>query len=120
MGKLVEPMFKPVSPPGGFKTLKAFYPFYLGQHLDPTCRRLHIVGTSLVICIFIYSLLFKREMLLWCPVAGYSFAWVGHFFFERNRPATFTYPIYSLICDFIMFYECVFKGRPIDERPKKK
>ena len=81
-----------------------FYPFYLGQHANRTCRRLHFVGTSLVIIILAYALLEGRLVLLWLmPVFGYGFAWIGHFVFEKNRPATFQYPLYSLMGDFVMY-----------------
>ncbi|MGA9095455.1 MAG: DUF962 domain-containing protein, partial [Pseudomonas alloputida] len=69
-----------------------------------TCRRLHFVGTSLVIALLAYTIgSGKWLLLLAVPVFGYGFAWVGHFFFEKNRPATFTYPLYSLAGDFVMF-----------------
>lgn len=119
MGKLAVPMFPPVIPKEGFKTVMEFYPFYLGQHLDPTCRLLHLIGSTLVIAILVAGLLLDPKLLLWCPVAGYGFAWVGHFVFEKNRPATFTYPAFSLLSDYIMWYEVLFAGRALDERKKK-
>ncbi|AEJ14396.1 MULTISPECIES: DUF962 domain-containing protein [Pseudomonas] len=87
-----------------FRSFAEFYPYYLGEHSNPTCRRLHFVGTSLVIALLAYTIgSGKWLLLLALPVFGYGFAWVGHFFFERNRPATFTHPLYSLIGDFVMF-----------------
>lgn len=87
-----------------FRSFAEFYPYYLGEHSNPTCRRLHFVGTSLVIALMAYTIgSGKWLLLLALPVFGYGFAWVGHFFFERNRPATFTHPLYSLIGDFVMF-----------------
>ena len=87
-----------------FRSFAEFYPYYLGEHSNPTCRRLHFVGTSLVIALLAYTIgSGKWLLLLAVPVFGYGFAWVGHFFFEKNRPATFTYPLYSLIGDFVMF-----------------
>ncbi|MFJ4454531.1 Mpo1-like protein [Pseudomonas sp. NPDC089392] len=87
-----------------FRSFAEFYPYYLGEHSNPTCRRLHFVGTSLVIALLAYTLgSGKWWLLLAVPLFGYGFAWVGHFFFEKNRPATFTYPLYSLIGDFVMF-----------------
>ncbi|ELF6205016.1 DUF962 domain-containing protein, partial [Pseudomonas putida] len=75
-----------------------------GEHSNPTCRRLHFVGTSLVIALLAYTIgSGKWLLLLAVPLFGYGFAWVGHFFFEKNRPATFTYPLYSLAGDFVMF-----------------
>ncbi len=88
-----------------------FYPFYLAQHSNRTCRRLHFVGTSLVGIVFAYALLKGPVALLWLmPVFGYGFAWIGHFVFEKNRPATFQYPLYSLIGDFVM-YKDMLTGR---------
>lgn len=63
------------------------------------------MGTGLVIGLFIYALVAQRWTMLWLlPLAGYGFAWVGHFFFEKNKPATFVYPLFSLASDFIMFW----------------
>ncbi|EPM0508707.1 DUF962 domain-containing protein [Pseudomonas putida] len=86
-----------------FRSFAEFYPYYLGEHSNPTCRRLHFVGTSLVIALLAYTIGSGKWLLLAVPVFGYGFAWVGHFFFEKNRPATFTYPLYSLAGDFVMF-----------------
>lgn len=87
-----------------FDSFKAFYPFYLNEHSNLTCRRLHFVGTALVIGLLIAALVTQRwGLLAVLPVAGYGFAWVGHFFFEHNRPATFKNPFYSLWGDFVMF-----------------
>ena len=93
------------SPPR-FNSFAEFYPYYLGEHSNPVCRRLHFVGTSLVIALLAYTIgSGKWLLLLAVPVFGYGFAWVGHFFFERNRPATFTYPLYSLMGDWVMFWQ---------------
>ena len=87
-----------------FRSFAEFYPYYLGEHSNPTCRRLHFVGTSLVIALLAYTIASgKWLLLLLIPVAGYGFAWIGHFVFEKNRPATFDHPWYSLIGDFAMF-----------------
>lgn len=87
------------------KSLKEFYPYYLSEHQNPTCRRLHFVGTALVfIVLFLAIYLANAWILLLIPVIGYGFAWVGHFFYEKNKPATFQYPLYSLASDFILFY----------------
>ncbi|MCF6352415.1 MAG: DUF962 domain-containing protein [Cyclobacteriaceae bacterium] len=87
-----------------YKTLKEFYPFYLTEHLNPVCRTLHFIGTSLLLADVIYALASQQYWLLWLvPVIGYGFAWTGHFVFEKNKPATFQYPLYSLASDFIMF-----------------
>jgi len=87
-----------------YRSFAEFYTYYLGEHSNPTCRRLHFVGTSLVIALLAYTIgSGKWLLLLAVPLFGYGFAWVGHFFFEKNRPATFTYPLYSLAGDFVMF-----------------
>ncbi|MDR6713068.1 hypothetical protein J2W83_002671 [Pseudomonas hunanensis] len=87
-----------------FSSFAEFYPYYLGEHSNPTCRRLHFVGTSLVIALLAYSIASgKWLLLLSVPIFGYGFAWIGHFFFEKNRPATFKHPWYSLLGDFAMF-----------------
>lgn len=90
------------------KTLKEFYPFYLSEHLNPTSRILHFIGTGLVIFILIYGLISQKYwLLLSIPIVGYGFAWIGHFFFEKNKPATFKYPLYSLSSDFILFFDLI-------------
>jgi hypothetical protein len=87
-----------------FDSFAAFYPYYLAEHSDPTCRRLHFVGSSIVVAILCYALATQNWWsLLLMPVAGYGFAWVGHFFFEHNKPATFKHPWYSLMGDWVMF-----------------
>lgn len=87
-----------------YTSIKEFYPFYLTEHLNSTCRKLHFIGTSLLFVDLAYALITQTWwMLALIPVIGYGFAWVGHFFFEKNKPATFQYPLYSLGSDFIMF-----------------
>ena len=87
-----------------FQSFAEFYPYYLQEHGNPTCRRLHFVGTSIVLTIIAAVLAgVSAWLLLALPVVGYGFAWVGHYVFEKNRPATFKYPFYSLAGDFVMF-----------------
>ena len=88
-----------------YKNLKEFYPFYLMEHQNFVSRLLHFIGTGLFLTTLILAITMSQYNLLYlCPILGYGFAWIGHFFFEKNRPATFTYPLMSLISDFIMFY----------------
>ena len=88
-----------------YTTFWDFYPYYLTEHSLPVNRTLHFIGTGIVIALLITAIVTMRPLLLLLiPVAGYGFAWVGHFFLEKNRPATFTYPFYSLASDFVMFY----------------
>jgi hypothetical protein len=93
--------------PSGFKTRKEFYPFYLGEHANQTCRRLHVLSTTGVVVISLYSAIFDLKSIWLAPLVGYGGAWIGHFFFEKNKPATFKYPLYSLISDFQLWYEVV-------------
>ena len=87
-----------------FASFAQFYPYYLSEHADRSCRRLHFVGSSLVLGLLVAAITTGRPgWLLAMPVAGYGFAWVGHFVFERNRPATFRYPLYSLAGDWVMY-----------------
>jgi len=111
-----EPLFRVIDftqmeksgpiPTGSFTSFAAFYPFYLSQHSDRTCRRLHFVGTTLGLLALLHA--FSTLNFWWLLaglVAGYAFAWVGHFFFEKNRPATFTHPLYSFMGDWVMWKE---------------
>lgn len=86
-------------------SFEEFWPFYLREHSKPRTRALHYFGTSLVIFIAVFAGLTGRW--LWfaaMPVAGYFFAWLAHFTVEKNRPATFTYPLWSLVADFKMWW----------------
>jgi hypothetical protein len=101
--------------PGGpaFASFREFYPFYLGEHTHPASRRLHVCGTLLALALLLVALASGRFALLWAvPVAGYAFAWTGHYFFEKNRPATFTHPLYSLRGDLKMMVEVLTGRRP--------
>ncbi|QRX83370.1 DUF962 domain-containing protein [Glaciimonas sp. PAMC28666] len=81
-----------------------FYPDYLSQHANRISRRLHFIGSTLALLSFITLLATgKPWWLLMAVLSGYGFAWVGHFFFEKNRPATFSHPLYSLRGDWVMF-----------------
>jgi hypothetical protein len=87
-----------------FSSFAEFYPYYLSEHSDRVCRRLHFVGSAAVLVVLSLTIATQRWMLLaLLPVIGYGFAWVGHYFFEHNRPATFTYPLYSFLGDWVMF-----------------
>ena len=94
-----------------YTSFREFYPFYLGEHSNRTCRRLHFAGSALVLVTLVLAIVTRRWESLWLlPLIGYGFAWVGHFFFEKNRPATFTYPLYSLMGDWVMFRD-ILMGR---------
>jgi hypothetical protein len=94
------------SPQRDFASFREFYPYYLARHSNRTSRRLHVGGTLLALLLGVLALLRGRPA--WVPIAllaGYLPAWVGHFFFERNLPASFRHPLYSLRGDFTMLFE---------------
>ncbi|MFD2514073.1 Mpo1-like protein [Pontibacter locisalis] len=94
-----------------YTSFKEFYPYYLSEHQNTTSRVLHFIGTALLIIVAIAAVLSGEYVwLLLVPVIGYGFAWVGHFFFERNKPATFKYPFYSLASDFKLFFD-ILRGK---------
>lgn len=87
------------------KHFASFWLFYLEEHSRPETRALHYIGTTLVVAIAVFAVVAGRWWwLLAMPLAGYFFAWIAHFQVERNRPATFTYPLWSLGADFRMWW----------------
>lgn len=87
-----------------FRNFAEFYPYYLGEHSHRRCRRLHFIGSSLVIAVVLLTLLSGQLRWLWLvPLAGYGCAWIGHYVYEKNRPATFKHPLYSLLGDWVMY-----------------
>lgn len=97
--------------PKKYASMAEFYPFYLSEHANRTSRRLHFVGTSLGLAWLVGAVVTLNP---WCLLAGlitgYAFAWVGHFWFEKNRPATFQYPFYSFAGDWVMWSE-ILRGK---------
>lgn len=88
-----------------YKTLREFWPFYLGEHSKPWNRVLHFVGSFLGLVWFGSAIFFMNPWFVLAGfVNGYAFAWIGHFFIEKNRPATFQYPLKSFLSDWILFY----------------
>lgn len=94
-----------------FQRFREFYPFYLTEHSNRTCRRLHFAGSSLAL-VFLATAIVEANgwWLLGMPLAGYSFAWIGHFGFEKNQPASFKQPLFSLMGDWVM-YKDILTGR---------
>jgi hypothetical protein len=87
-----------------YTSFAEFYPFYLSEHSHPVCRGLHVVGSAFVLATVLYVIFTGNWLaLLALPFFGYGFAWVGHFVFEKNKPASFAYPIYSFMGDWVMF-----------------
>ena len=100
-----------------YTTFNEFYPFYLSEHLHPICRGLHFIG-SLSVLVFMVASNSNFKLLFYAPIFGYGFAWIGHYFFEKNRPATFTYPLFSFFGDWVMFKDIII-GRESIINPKK-
>ena len=91
-----------------FRTFADFYPFYLSEHTNRVSRRLHFVGTNISIALLVTAFVAQTWWLVAAAVIqGYAFAWVGHFFFEHNKPATFKYPLFSFFGDWRMWWEIV-------------
>jgi hypothetical protein len=98
-----------------YKNFTEFWPFYVLEHSKPATRSLHFAGTSLLIlCLAGIAVTGSVWFLLYGIVLAYGFAWTGHFFVERNRPATFRYPFLSLLGDFKM-YGLMLAGKMTNE-----
>ena len=94
-----------------FASFREFYPVYLAEHANRTSRRLHFIGSTGVLALLGLALAQRNAWwLLAAPACGYGFAWIGHFFFEKNRPATFRHPVYSFLGDWMMFGD-ILRGR---------
>lgn len=94
-----------------YTSFREFYPFYLTEHRNRSCRRLHFVGSTLaLVCLVLLILTRNPWWLLAGLLAGYGFAWIGHFGFEKNRPASFKQPLYSFMGDWVM-YRDIWTGR---------
>ena len=94
-----------------YRTFREFYLFYLSEHANTSCRRLHFVGSTLVLVCIVAAMVTENPWwLVGAVLAGYGFAWIGHFAFEKNRPATFKHPVYSLMGDWVM-YKDMLTGR---------
>lgn len=89
-----------------YKSFKEFYPYYLTEHRKKGTRITHFIGTSLFLLLVLYSIIsLNGWMLLLGVVLAYGWAWVGHFFIEKNKPATFQYPLWSLVSDFKLYFQ---------------
>lgn len=104
-----------------YKSFWSFYPYYLTEHGDATNRLLHFAGTCLIIVFLIAGIVLKNGWFIAAiPFCGYGFAWVGHYFIEKNRPATFTYPLYSLASDFVMWWHTITGQLPTKLKEAQK
>jgi hypothetical protein len=88
----------------GFKSFVEFWPFYVCEHSRPETRIFHFIGILTIVPLLICAIFFNLYLLLLVPISAYGFAWYSHFFVEKNKPATFTYPLWSLLGDFLMFW----------------
>ncbi len=89
-----------------FASFADFYPYYLAEHANRTCRELHFAGSTLaLLCLAALAFTLNPWWLVAALVSGYAFAWIGHFFFEKNRPATFRHPFYSFMGDWVMYWQ---------------
>lgn len=97
------------------RSFRDFWPFYVGEHRRSSTRAWHFLGTSLALVLFVGSIVARWWWgLLAVPLCGYAFAWFSHFCIERNRPATFRYPLWSLAADFKMWW-LIVRGRMAGE-----
>jgi hypothetical protein len=88
-----------------------FYPFYLSEHSNRTCRRMHFLGSTLsLMCLAMLTVTGKTQYFLYALLCGYGCAWLGHFVFEKNKPASFKRPLYSFMGDWVM-YRDMWRGR---------
>lgn len=86
--------------------IEAFWPYYVTQHRDPLNRRLHFIGNTNLVIWVLWALVRRSPgWLAFAVASSYAIAWVGHFFFERNVPATFRYPVLAGVCDLLMYYK---------------
>jgi hypothetical protein len=99
-------MSETTAAPQRYTSFAEFYPFYLSEHSNRTCRRLHFVGSSLALLIAAAGLWRGQPIyLLYALLCGYAFAWIGHFGFEKNKPASFKQPLYSFMGDWRMWFQ---------------
>lgn len=97
-----------------YASFSEFYAFYLGEHDNRICRRLHFAGSSLALGFVLLAVMQSDpRWLLAALLSGYAFAWIGHFFFEHNRPATFKHPFYSFAGDWVMFKDILIGKIPL-------
>ena len=97
--------------PKAFTSFAEFYPFYLGEHSNRTCRRLHFLGSTLaLVCLGMLVFTAQPQYLLYGLLSGYGCAWIGHYVFEKNKPASFKRPLYSFMGDWVM-YKDIWAGR---------
>ncbi len=85
------------------QNFQEFWPFYVCEHSQSGCRALHFIGSTLSIVVLVLALVYNYWLLIAVPVVGYGFAWFSHFTIEKNKPASFKYPLWSFIADWKMW-----------------
>ena len=96
-----------------FDSFAEFYPFYLSEHSNRVSRRLHFTGTTIAVVLVIAAVVTRVWWLLAVAlIQGYAFAWIGHFFYEHNKPATFKYPRYSFMGDWRLWWDTLTRKQP--------
>lgn len=89
-----------------YKSFSEFYPYYLTEHKKRGTRITHFIGTTLFLLLVLSAILTANGWYIFYGViAAYGWAWIGHFFIEKNKPATFQYPLWSLISDFKLYFQ---------------
>ncbi len=102
-GRLTDKRLKGFNMAENIETYGEFFLYYLGEHRRPATRALHYVAAFASLGVLLYGLAVGPWWIaLFTPLAGYGSAWIAHFFIERNRPATFRYPLWSLLSDYVM------------------
>ncbi|GAA0754198.1 DUF962 domain-containing protein [Ideonella azotifigens] len=97
--------------PASFHSFGEFYPFYLSEHSNRTCRQLHFIGSTLGLgCLYGLLMTGQLRWLFFGLLCGYGCAWIGHFVFEKNKPASFKRPLYSFIGDWRMYFD-IWRGK---------
>lgn len=100
-----------------FASLKEFYPYYLSLHKKRGTRLMHAIGLSMaLVCVGAFFAIWNPWLILMGIVLGYVPAWLSHFLIEKNRPATFAYPFYSIVSDFMMYKDILDGGLAFDEK----
>ena len=89
------------------ETLSEYYEYYLTLHQNNWCRRLHVIGQLFTVAFIIFSIKTSFWLLIFSPFVVYTFAWSGHYFFEKNKPAAFSNPLWAKICDWIMLKDII-------------
>jgi len=94
-----------------YNTFKEFYPYYISEHENKYTKLMHFIGTSITFYFYVmFFVTLNPYFLIGSLFAGYGFAWIGHFFIEKNKPATFKYPLWSFIGDHKMYLE-ILQGK---------